>query len=210
MDWILKNLVQIVTIVFVIVSIVRAIGQARQNRDRHEDETIDSEEQRRVREIQEQIRRKIAERRGETAAAPPPLARRESAPVETAPPVEREPESPLRRVFEEIERSLQPPQPAPQSAPPPVLAMPAQSQDYTRGELERQLRLREEMQSLEQERRLVERRAANVAAAKLQSSTAARARTADRDRLLADVRDKQSLRRAFLLREVLGPPVGLR
>jgi hypothetical protein len=31
-----------------------------------------------------------------------------------------------------------------------------------------------------------------------------------RDELLADLRDPEGLRRAILLREVLGPPVGLR
>ena len=35
-------------------------------------------------------------------------------------------------------------------------------------------------------------------------------RTAARARLLADLADPQSVRRAFVLREVLGPPVGLR
>jgi hypothetical protein len=33
---------------------------------------------------------------------------------------------------------------------------------------------------------------------------------AARDRILGDLRDPEALRRAFVLREVLGPPVALR
>jgi hypothetical protein len=43
-----------------------------------------------------------------------------------------------------------------------------------------------------------------------ETNSSAGVRTAARDRTLGDLRDPQALRRAFVLREVLGPPVGLR
>jgi hypothetical protein len=55
--------------------------------------------------------------------------------------------------------------------------------------------------------RRAEHRAADRAA---EAESEPALRVAARDHVLADLADPQSLRRAFVLREVLGPPVGLR
>lgn len=205
MDWILKNIVQIATVVFVIVSIVRAMRQAKETQERHKDETIESEEQRRTREIQERIRRKIAERRGGGEAPADPFHPAEEtrtlrpSPESTSPPPD--PFGELgRRVLAELERKMQP------SAEPPRLAP-----QLNRAELERQARLAEELRAAEEARAQAARRAAHHAAerAAAEQSEAALRHTA-RARLLGELHDPQSVRRAFVLREVLGTPVGLR
>lgn len=205
MDWLFKNLVQLITVFFVIASIVRAIRQSRQAQDRHEDETIDSDEQRRTREIQEAIRRKIAERRGGSAPSAPEVFRRTEEPprpVQPSPQASPLPTGPLgdfgRRVLEQLERKLPPPES-------PRLPQ------VNRREVERQEQLAEQLRAAEETKAQATRRAAHLAAeqrAALQSQAALRG--AARGQLLAELRDPQSLRRAFVLREVLGPPAGLR
>lgn len=208
MDWIFKN-IPLLMFVFVVISIVRAIAQARETSARHEAGQDETEDQRRVREIQERIRRKIAERRGETGpvpAEPPSLPSEAPAPrtvLDPAPPVaELDPfGGPLKRVLAELERKAAP---AP-AHPAPVLFQPDPA------ELERQARLVAEMKALEEARHLAERRAAHAAEERAAAAVAEPAvRAAMRDHLLEDLRDPASLRRAFLLRELIGPPVGLR
>jgi hypothetical protein len=175
------------------------------------------EEERRVQEIQETIRRRIAERRGESpSTVPPPQLRREAEPVPApvpSPETTQMPDpfgGPLRRVLQELERHANP-QPAPQPPPlaPPVMTpMVAESRS---AELERQEQLAEEIKSLEEARMLAKRRAARVAAGELAEANSERGqRNAARGRALDDLRDPESLRRAIVLREVLGTPVGLR
>lgn len=77
--------------------------------------------------------------------------------------------------------------------------------------LARQEELAEQMRVLEESRMLARRRAAEIAAmqqAEKESESGA-LKTA-RGVLLADLRDPKSVRRAFVLREVLGSPVSLR
>ena len=67
------------------------------------------------------------------------------------------------------------------------------------------------MRALEQARATEQRRAAQVTAAiRTESQSERGLLTGSRGDLLADLRDPTSLRRAFVLREVLGTPVGLR
>lgn len=209
MQWVLEHLFQIAAILFVVISFVRGIRNARQTTqsDEHTTGSEETDEQRRVREIQERIRRKIAERRGghlpEPAAPhrpahaePPPVMPRREVELPDPGEVFR---GPLKRALEEIERKLQP------AAPPPVMV------HANRAELERQERLAEEMRQLEQARAQAARRAAHLAADQAQAArTGAALRTAMQGDLLRDLRDPHSLRRAFVLREVLGPPVGMR
>lgn len=130
------------------------------------------EEEVRTRRIQEEIRRKIEERRSGGASAPVP--------------------PPLR---EEV---------APRSAPqPPAL---------DDGVLGRQRALQEQLEAL------VERRRAALAAARNDSPVTASATSAmavgtappKSGALLRDLRNPESIRRAIILREVLGPPLALR
>ena len=77
--------------------------------------------------------------------------------------------------------------------------------------LVRQEQLAEQMRVLEESRLLARRRAAEVAATKqAESDSEAGVLSTARGTLLADLREPQSLRRAFVLREVLGAPVALR
>jgi hypothetical protein len=202
MTWIIQFL-PLLVFVFIAVSIGRAINRARQQSMEHEAGADDSEEQRRVRQIQERIRRLAAERRGEVEPAPesaapefePPLARRAGPEEGSFGPMG----GPLRRVIEELERRAEPVR-----RPPPLV-------EVTSAELERQQRLAEEMRALEESRLVAQRRAAKLAEAVRVDAESERGKMGPtRKQLLEDLTDRQKLRRAFVLREVLGPPVSLR
>ena len=205
MDWLLQNL-PLLVLGFVVFSIFRAISRAREANAKHEAGADQTDEQRHVREVQDQIRRKIAERRGERAPAPPPPVLRPSA-AESRP-ILRLPQpvppldpfgGPVARQIKELERRV---------APPPA---PVPEADTRRAELERQARLAEEMRAIEEARVIEQRRAARQLAARDEAAASEDGlRTSTRERLLVDLNDPQGLRRAFLLREVLGAPVGLR
>ena len=160
------------------------------------------EEDRRTREAQEQIRRRIAERRGGAApGAEPPVMESRPAPAPETTQLPDVFDGPLGRMLQELQKRAQP-----QPAPPPMVAVARDSR-----ELERQQHLADELKSLEDARAAAKRRAAQIAAEK--EAVAQREPAllgTSRGRLMADLRDPQSLRRAFVLREVLGAPVGLR
>jgi hypothetical protein len=207
MEWILAKLPILIFVVVFAAKIFEAIMKARKTKTEHESGHDDAAEQRRVAEVQEQIRRRIAERRGEAPTPPAPPA---STPVPR--PIIRRAETTelpdpmggtLRRVFEEMERKLQPP-PVTMPEPPPLV-------QHRRAELERQQELADQLKALEEQRALAQRRAMNLAAEVREEAESERGvLSAGRTHLLDDLRDPQSLRRAFVLREVLGPPVGLR
>jgi hypothetical protein len=191
MRWILSNL-PLLAFLFIVFSMVRAVRRAQRLSEEHQADGGETDEQRRVREIQERIRRIAAERRGQSMPAqPPPLT-----PRAEARPSMRET---MRRVLTELERPI--------DRRIPILT----EQDAKVAEVQRQEQLAEQLRALDEARRTAERRASGIAEAKqveAQSDTAVR--TEMRGALVADLKDPQSLRRAFLLREVLGTPVGLR
>ena len=202
LNWLLSNF-GVVVFVIVVISMVRAAVKAAQLSSEHQAQGGETEEQRRVREIQERIRRKIAERRGEavppTAAAapaarpfmPPVLARPTVAPVDPF-------GGPMRRLVTQLERRIE------EELPEPSVM------ELTAG-LERQQQLAEQMRMLEEKRTLVQRRAVEIAAGqKRDAESETGVRASARGELLADLRETSSLRRAFVLREVLGAPVALR
>jgi hypothetical protein len=147
----------------------------------------------RTRRIQEEIRRKIAERAG--------------LPVPAAPEVpELVPEATLRPLTQpEVFR----PQAQEVRAQPPSL--PRQDPDVE--VLARQRRLAEQMEELERARAEAAARAATVAAHSSTTLFAEKTRPrrggAEKD-FLKDLADVRSLRKAVVLREVLGTPAGLR
>lgn len=165
-------------------------------------EHYDADQAERVRRIQEEIRRKIAERRGQAS----------SAPVEVPP---LPPRLPGRPVFQE--EPLPPtwrPEPPRPAAPPPLTPSPYDDSEA----LERQRRLEEQMAELEQKRREAKRAAQAFAES---GETPESAHEASRGHetspgahtargLTAELRNPQALRRAMVMREVLGPPVALR
>jgi hypothetical protein len=212
LEWVMGKLPVVIFLLIFIGQIVRGFLRSRRDAPQPQAKPDELEEHRRVTEIQEQIRRRIAERRGPapTMGEPPPIETHEPASQPASRRIEttQMPEpigGPLRRVFEEIQREMQP-----QPAPPPPLPIPV-AVERRNAELERQEQLTEKMRVLEESRMLVERRATQVAAASYaHAQSESSLRSVARGKLLDDLRDAESLRRAFVLREVLGPPVGLR
>jgi len=208
LQWILEHPAVIVVVLAFVGQMVRGLLEARKAKTEHEAGGGDADGERRTREVQEQIRRQIAERRGQSPGAPPApvLEPERPAPPRARPETTQMPEplgGPLGRMLEDFQRRTQP---LP-SAPPPVLA----EQRNIGAELERQQQLADQLRSLAESRVLAQRRAANTSAAEQATAEAEPAqRTAARGRLLGDLRDPQALKRAFVMREVLGPPVGLR
>jgi hypothetical protein len=178
---------------------------ARKTGEEHKSQRTDLDEERRVREVQERIRRQIAERRGNHVPAEAPPVARDAEVPQPNPQTTQLPElfgGPLGRMLEELQKRSQPPPPAP-----PVIV----AETRSNAELVRQQALADQLRALEDERVLVERRATSLAAQQEATAQAEPAlRHAARGRLLGDLGDPQSLRRAFVLREVLGPPIGLR
>lgn len=181
----------------------REEAAARGERSRPEVNTV-PEDARRVREIQEEIRRKIAERRsgGEREVGRTPAQRTFETPaLPRVPPADPFGGGTMRRAFAELERRLEP-------APP---RLSEQQQRNTLAQLERQEQLAEQARVLEESRRLAERRASErAAAARAEAATAGVKVGLSREALLADLRNPESFKRAFVLREVLGSPVAFR
>ena len=168
----------------------------------------------RRRQIQEEIRRKKAERRGQ--GAPPSMP---------APPV-LPPFNPVRPVFRE--QPAEPVRPARSfeaPPPPPPLPVPAAREVSAYDEeaaLERQRRMTEQLAELEAARRQARRDAQTLAetGGQPQSVSVGSVGSGGRDKvvaassgmrgLAADLRDPKALRRAMVLREVLDAPVALR
>ena len=207
-DWVLEHLYVVVFVLVFLAQLIRGFFTAKKDRPPPEALPNELEEQRRVQEIQEQIRRRIAERRGEHAPEQPPvIERREPEPAPAPRRIETtqlpDPfEGPFRKVLQEIERRAQP----------PVVTVPhAPMVEQRNAEMERQEMLAEQMRVLEESRMLAKRRAAHLAEAQqVESQTEGALRTVARGHLLHELHDPENLRRAFVLREVLGPPVGLR
>lgn len=201
LDWIISKLPTIIFVTIVLVQIVRGIAKARREDPTPEPRHNELEEARR----NEEIRRRIAERRAGRTQPPPEPARAEPPVVaERDPTAIPELPEPLRRMITQLEKRREP---VPTITPvsPPVLP------DRSRAELERQQQLADEMKALEEARVAAKRRAAQLAAAQAEAATSKGAlRSAARGRVLEDLKDPVSLRRAIVLREVLGTPVGLR
>lgn len=196
--WLLHHIPQLI-FAFVLVQVVRAALRAARISKEHQETTSESDEQRRVREIQERIRKKVAERRGGVAPLAP--VQREPAPASAARPTANVP--PLepfggpasrRLVIETMRRAFEP-------APPPVIDTAA---------VERQQKLAEQIRALDEARVAAERRAAQVVTQRDNATASSSAPRGSRAEWLGDLRDPQTLRRAFVLREVLGAPVALR
>ena len=207
LDWILEKLPVVIFVLVFVGQLLRGVMKTRASKPEAPPRHDELDEHRRTRDVQEEIRRKIAERR---AGHMPRPAERETQIEPPAPPVvvRRDPTAipempaPLKRLFGELERKVQP-VPASLPAPPHV--------ERRAAEGERQERLADEMRALEEARAVALRRAAGIATAKEKEAQSEGAlRSVARGRVLDDLRDPESLRRAFVLREVLGTPVGLR
>jgi hypothetical protein len=169
-----------------VASVLRNVAKAMRNAAQQQPPTrspadFDPEVAARTRRIQEEIRRKIAERRGlvvptEPAPSPEPEEMYE-------PPVIHVESTPVEPAYAATQAAI----------------------------MERQQQLSDQMRALEASRVAQLRKAAHVAAADAAVVESGRdVAMGSRADFLGDLRDPGTLRRAFVLREVLGPPVGLK
>ncbi|MBP7141888.1 MAG: hypothetical protein KBA71_08260 [Opitutaceae bacterium] len=174
------------------------VPQTRKLGDRENPDAAQSE---RERQIREEMLRKIAERRGggSPPALPPDLpapARRAPAqPLEAPRPASSSPlEEMLRRAADALRRNEE--------------AARAEAAAAEKAERRRLRRLREQALALEEARRQETAKAAAIAAHE-SPLIEFRRENLIRRALLQDLRGAGNLRRAIVLREVIGPPVGL-
>lgn len=182
--------------------------EARPKQDGFEDPALAE----RTRQIREEIQRKIAERRrageGYTEPVrpraeplhPPPSAESTRPPVVVSLPTRREP----------------PPLQPPPLAPPPLVreVAVATSERTSLGESRRMAEMLEQQAALaEQLKQAGEMKLAALRRTEFERRTqdhSGSERRGVREAVLADLRDPAALRRAFIQREILGPPVALR
>jgi len=204
MDWILENIWVFVAIAAVIARLLMKAKQSsvekrNQPAPPKEYEFEDPELAERTRKIREEIQRKVAERRGQHLQ-PPVLQPQRPAPV----PLQRSPEATpppitLREVIREV---MQPrPQPVPASSSRRTMELAAAEEARRQADLLEKLKAAELIKTAGRLRAAIE-----ASASAKESAVIAQTRTA----VLDDLRSPQALRRAFVLREVLGPPVALR
>lgn len=197
LQWVLDNLFTVLIIAGVIAQLIQAV-KGKKGGDEEAGPTVeppkefefeDPELAERTRRIREDIRRKIAQRQagGAPESEPEMEAAPEPAAFEEPPPVVRE---------VAVER------------PAPAMVASSRMDAQRQAEvLEQQAALMDKLRQLEETKAAALRRAAFEAST---VSPAAAARTQARGALIDDLRNPAALRRAFVLREVLGPPVGLR
>lgn len=204
MDWILENLENVV--VPIIILILYGLGSVAQKKDNKDKQgkagpvtEADPDEARRVREIQEEIRRKIAERTGRT---PPPPIRK--SPVSER---ERPPAIPnYRESRKQAPKSFRKFPSAKRQPPPPPARPPAFPTETHQREIEAKLRKVKELE-------------AKVKTKKIRSidhSWDIRQHRPDpssselRKQLFKDLAQPLGQRKAILLSEILGRPVGIK
>lgn len=201
MKWVLENLWTLLIIAGVLAQLLQSIRNRKQEGESgspHETppprEFEDPELAERTRRIREEIQRKIAERQRGGA----PAAGQEAPPWEEAEPAAYGEEPPVVREVV-LER------PAPPSLAP---AYGSRLEAQRAAEiLEQQAALAERLRQAQEMKAAAQRRAAFEAKS---VTPVVRARQAARGALIEDLRSPEALRRAVILREVLGPPVGLR
>jgi hypothetical protein len=195
MDWILNHLF---IVVFVAIGVANMLAKAKkagaqQRPSQPARGAVDADTTERTRRVQEEIRRKIAERTGRMPMSPPT--------VSPSPPAE----PPARNIFQELARQMAEAKKIAEMQQRGQAAAEAQAQQ--RMEDEQKSRQLAEAQHLAEAQRTLQRQPRTVA----NSTTDPKTTDANpRDKLLADLREPGSLRRAWMLREILGEPVGLR
>ncbi|HXB01408.1 MAG TPA: hypothetical protein VNV15_01155 [Opitutaceae bacterium] len=195
MDWILNHLF---IVVFVAIGVANMLAKAKkagaqQRPPQPARSSVDPDTAERTRRVQEEIRRKIAERSGRLPASPPPMNSSPSA------------GPPARNIFQELARQMAEAKRTAEMQQRAQAAAEARAQQ--RMEDEQKSRELAEAGQLAEAQRALQGQPETMATAVAYSGTPA---TSARDRLLADLRAPDSLRRAWVLREILGEPVGLR
>jgi hypothetical protein len=200
MDWIINHLF---IVVFVAIGVANMLAKAKragapQRPPQPERSSLDPDATERTRRVQEEIRRKIAERAGRLPMSPPTVSPGPSAGPSSAPP--------SRNIFQELARQMAE---AKENAARQQRAQAAAGAQAAQQRVEdRELA---EARQLAEAQRTLQRQQQTVATAVAYRATDQKTTTGSaRDKLLADLREPDSLRRAWVLREILGEPVGLR
>jgi hypothetical protein len=205
MDWVLNHIFVLFIIAGAVASMVqkaKKAGAQQRPTPSQSPGALDPGAAERTRRVQEEIRRKIAERAGRLPAGPPPLPQSQAVGTSSAPP--------SRNIFQELARQMAEAKRNAEMQQRAQAAAAAQAQ--TRVEDERKSRELAEARSLAEAQRTLPRQQQTVATSVAYSGGTGQKTTAvsARDRLLANLREPDSLRRAWVLREILGEPVGLR
>jgi hypothetical protein len=182
-EWLLGNRELLVVLFAAAVWLLNRIGAAhKKNAARPGPVQPADGEAERTRRVQEEVRRRIAERRApaQSGAAP-------AAPVEPD--------------------SFEPPRIGEEAAPPDAVAAPEDAEEAI---LARQRSLESQLMALEAGKAAALAQARAAAAAPRPGSRGPAGSPAAAHALLADLQDPSAVRRAVVLREILGAPVGLR
>lgn len=198
MDWILQNLENVV--VPIIIMILYGLGsraQKKQERGETSEEPLEEvensvDESRRVQDIQEEIRRKIAERTGRSVPPPPPNPRPDTQPASQPGTQYSEPRLPTQS----WPRSTPPP-PAPR---PPVI--PAFDQKSQQREIEAKMRKVRELEAK------IKKKPLEAAAWGERRKSAPKGQL--RKELFEDLASPIGQKKAILVGEILGSPVGIK
>lgn len=206
MKWIFENFQIVVAIIATLVYFLTRAGRSGDEPERRSavpPSDAEREQAERTRRVQEEIRRKIAERRG--ASEDVIVVENEPAPpVLESPSGERPMDplgGPLRRVVREFEQAAERwREPEPDAA------------QARAAELQRQARLAEELRAMHEQRAAEARRTAERAAAAVAASMRRPVSLTGggRPTWVGRLHDPGEVRRAVVLREILGPPVALR
>lgn len=205
MDWILANLkLVIIAIVLVVYALksMRAKGEVQDDPAESSRRTLpgeqDEAEAQRTREIQEEIRRRIlARQRGESMPAPAPVPEPEVIREEPMPmPVPLPPPVPTAQRMEPMED--------------PYAAEAAARAAQQAAMLEAQRAMEEQLRQARRIREMAAAGVPSIASGQLGGGSSERRSTVVRRGLRADLAGRASLRRAIVLREILGEPVALR
>jgi hypothetical protein len=189
MDWILNHLFVLFIVAAAVANMVQKARRAgtRQQARR----VLDPGAEERTRRVQEEIRRKIAERAGRTLVGSPPMSPLPAAGPPAAPP--------SRNIYQELARQMA------------EAKKIAEAGAQQRMEDEQKSRELAEARQMAEAQRTLQRQQQTVATAAVYRAVDQKTPALGaRDQLLADLREPDSLRRAFVLREILGEPVGLR
>ena len=197
MDWLLNHPLVLFIIAAAVANFVQKMKKAgaQQRPPQPTRGSLDPDTAERTRRVQEEIRRKIAERAGRLPASPPPMSASPAAGPSSAPPA--------RNVFQELARQM--------AEAKRIAELQERAQAAAEAQSRQRLAAEQETRELAEARRLAEIQRTEATAV-VDDSGAGRKTTdvSARDKLLASLREPDSLRRAFVLREILGEPVGLR
>jgi hypothetical protein len=206
MNWVLEHLQLLIGAAAAIAYFLnrqRTAGREESEQAQRPAGNILDDQAERTRRVQEEIRRKIAERRGGSAEH-----RERQSPREIVPPLVRPAHvppldpfgGPMRRVVKKLEEAAAQLEERRENA----------EELARKAEAVRQANLAESLRELESARAVQERRLTEVLLAQKRRKTEMHVSAVDIGDVRSRLRNPEELRRAVILREILGPPVGLR